>query len=169
MPVLILGTYSEDGTPNAMNAAWGGMYDYNKITVSLSDHKTTENFTAKKALTVSFATKSSVAASDYVGIVSGNSVPNKVEKAGLHPFKAPHVDAPLFEEYPVSLECVVESFENGTLVAEIINVSVDEKVLTDGKIDFAKAEFIAFDPANGKYMLVGEKIADAYKIGLSLK
>ena len=23
-PVLIIGTYNEDGTPNAMNAAWGG-------------------------------------------------------------------------------------------------------------------------------------------------
>ena len=169
MPVLILGTYDKDGVPNAMNAAWGGVYDYNKVTVSLSEHKTTENFMLKKAFTLSFATKKTVEASDYVGIVSGKKVPNKVEKAGLHAFKAPHVDAPLFEEYPLTLECVVESFENGTLIGEIINVSADESILTDGKIDPDKLEAIAFDPVNNKYLLVKGAIADAFKVGLNIK
>ena len=125
MPVLILGTYDENGVANAMNAAWGGMYDFNKITVFLSEHKTTANMRLKKGLTISFATKDTIAASDYVGIVSAKDVPNKVEKAGLHPFKSKFVDAPLFEEYPVTLECKIESFEEGTLVAEIVNVSVE--------------------------------------------
>ena len=169
MPVLILGTYDENGVANAMNAAWGGMYDFNKITVSLSEHKTTANMRLKKGLTISFATKDTIAASDYVGIVSAKDVPNKVEKAGLHPFKSKFVDAPLFEEYPVTLECKIESFEEGTLVAEIVNVSVDEKVLKGDKIDFEKAGFVAFDPANGKYRIVGEEIADAFKIGFTLK
>ena len=169
MPVLILGTYDKDGVPNAMNAAWGGVYDYNKVTVSLSEHKTTENFMLKKAFTLSFATKKTVEASDYVGIVSGHKVPNKVEKAGLHAFKARHVDAPLFEEYPLTLECVVESFENGTLIGEIINVSADESILTDGKIDPDKLEAIAFDPVNNKYLLVKGAIADAFKVGLNIK
>lgn len=169
MPVLILGTYDENGVANAMNAAWGGMYDFDKITVSLSEHKTTANMRLKKGLTISFATKDTIAASDYVGIVSAKDVPNKVEKAGLHPFKSKFVDAPLFEEYPVTLECKIESFEEGTLVAEIVNVSVDEKVLKGDKIDFEKAGFVAFDPANGKYRIVGEEIADAFKIGFTLK
>ncbi|MEE3401798.1 MAG: flavin reductase [Candidatus Enteromonas sp.] len=169
MPVLILGTYDENGVANAMNAAWGGMYDFNKITVSLSEHKTTANMRLKKGLTISFATKDTIAASDYVGIVSAKDVPNKVEKAGLHPFKSKFVDAPLFVEYPVTLECKIESFEEGTLVAEIVNVSVDEKVLKGDKIDFEKAGFVAFDPANGKYRIVGEEIADAFKIGFTLK
>ena len=44
MPVLIIGTYDGNGTPNAMNAAWGGVYDTNQVMVCLSDdHKTTEN------------------------------------------------------------------------------------------------------------------------------
>lgn len=169
MPVLIIGTYDEEGNANAMNAAWGGMYDYDKIFISLSEHKTTANLKIKKALTVSFATKDTIAASDYVGVVSGKEVPNKVEKAGLHAVKSEKVDAPLFAEYPVSLECEVESFEDGTLVANIRNVSVDEAVLTDGKIDFEKAGFVAFDPANGRYVALGEKVADAFKIGFSLK
>ena len=169
MPVLILGTFDENGVANAMNAAWGGMYDYNKVIISLSEHKTTDNLAKKKAFTLSFGTKATVAASDYVGVVSAKQVPNKVEKAGLHAFKAPHVDAPFFEEFPVTLECVVESFEEGSLIGEIVNVSVDESVLTDGKIDFEKADFIAFDPVNNDYVSVKGKVADAFKIGLSLK
>ena len=169
LPVLILGTYDENGVANAMNAAWGGIYDTNKVVVSLSEHKTTDNLAAKKAFTVSFATKSTVAASDYVGIVSGRNVQDKVAKAGLHPFKAEHVDAPLFEEYPISLECIVESFEEGILIGEVVNVSVDESVMTDGNIDTNKLEAIAFDPANAKYLLVKGEVADAFKIGQTLK
>lgn len=169
MPVLILGTYDENGVPDAMNAAWGGMYDFGKITVSLSEHKTTANFMKKKALTISFATKDTIGASDYVGIVSAKDVPNKVEKAGLHAVKSKHVDAPIFEEFPITLECSVDSFEDGTLVASIVNVSADEAVLDGDKVNFEKAGFVAFDPANGKYRLVGDVVADAFKVGFKLK
>ena len=169
IPVLILGTYNEDGSANAMNAAWGGIYDYNKVIVSLSEHKTTDNLVKRKAFTIAFATKNTVAASDYVGIVSGNKVPDKVAKAGLHPIKAEHVDAPIFEEYPLVLECVVDSFDEGILIGEIMNVSVDESILTDGKIDTDKLEAIAFDAANNKYLLVKGEVADAFKIGLTIK
>ena len=85
MPVLIIGTYDENGKPNAMNAAWGGIYDYNQIMICLSSHKTTDNIRKNKAFTISFATEDTVVASDYVGIVSQNKVPNKIEKAGLTP------------------------------------------------------------------------------------
>lgn len=169
MPVLILGTYDDNGVPNAMNAAWGGIYDTNKVLVSLSEHKTTDNLARKAAFTISFATKKTVAASDYVGVVSGRTVGNKIEKAGLHAFPSEVVDAPLFEEYPVTLECEVDSFEEGILIGNILNVSVDESVLTDGQIDMDKLEPIAFDPANGKYVLVKGEVADAFKIGLTLK
>ena len=169
LPVLILGTYDENGVPNAMNAAWGGIYDYEKIIVSLSEHKTTENLRLKKAFTVAFATKKTVTASDYVGIVSGKKVKDKVAKAGLHAVKAEHVDAPIFEEYPLVLECEVESFEEGILIGKVANVSVDDSILTNGKIDYDKAEFIAFDALNNKYVLVQGEVADAFKIGMSIK
>ena len=32
-PVFIIGTYNEDGTPNAMNAAWGGISEEKEITI----------------------------------------------------------------------------------------------------------------------------------------
>ena len=73
-PVLMLGTYDENEVPNVMNAAWGGIYDYDKVEVNLASHKTTENLEKTKAFTLSIATKSTLVASDYFGIVSGNII-----------------------------------------------------------------------------------------------
>ena len=174
MPVLIIGTYDENGEPDAMNAAWGSIYDYNQITISLSGHVTTDNIRKNKAFTVSFATKSTVVASDYVGIVSKAQEPKKIKKAGLHPFQSNKVNAPMFEEYPLTLECELVSLdgemgEGGTLIGNIVNVSADESILTDGKIDVKKLEPITFDGANGKYIALGEEVAQAFLVGMSLK
>ena len=169
MPVLMIGTYNRDGSPNLMNAAWGGTYDYNQVFISLSEHKTTDNLERNKEFTLSFATRKTVAASDFVGIVSGNKVPDKVHKAGLHDHKAENVNAPIFDEYPLTLECRVISFNDGLLVGEVINTVVDEEILTNGKIDFLKAEFIVFDTINNKYRLVKEEVGDAFRIGNTLK
>ena len=174
MPVLIIGTYDENGEADAMNAAWGGIYDYNQITVSLSGHVTTDNIRKSKAFTISFATRKTVVASDYVGIVSKAKEPNKIRKAGLHVIKSDKVNAPLFEEYPVTLECELVSLdgqmgEGGTLIGQIVNVLVDESVLTNGKIDIKKLEPIAFDGESAKYNVIGEEIADAFRVGLKLR
>ena len=98
MPVLIIGTYGEDGTPNAMNAAWGGIVDTNLIGICLADHKTTRNIFARKAFTVSMADAENMVAADYVGIVSGDKVPDKVARAGWHTSKSRLVDAPIIDE-----------------------------------------------------------------------
>ena len=174
MPVLIIGTYDENGNPNAMNAAWGSIYDMNQITISLADHVSTRNIRKNKAFTVSLGTLDTLVASDYVGIVSQKKEPNKIEKAGLHPFKSNKVNAPLFEEYPVTLECELVSLDGdigdgGTLIGNIINVSVDEKVLTNGKIDLEKLKPIAFDPFNNKYVLCDKTVGNAFVDGLKLK
>ena len=174
MPVLIIGTYDENGEPDAMNAAWGSIYDYNQITISLGGHVSTDNIRKNKAFTVSFGTRKTVAICDYVGLVSKAKEPRKLEKAGLHAVKSDKINAPLFEEFPLTLECKLVSLdgemgEGGTLIADIINVSVDEKVLTDGRIDVRKLEPICFDGANSKYNVLGEEVAIAFSEGLKLK
>lgn len=170
LPVLIIGTYDEKGIPNAMNAAWGGIYDYNKVTISLADHKTTENFKANPCFTLAFATASTVVESDYVGIVSASDVPDKVEKCGLTSKKAPNINAPLFDAYPVTLECTIDSFENGTLIASIVNVLADESVLDDkGVIDYKKCDFIAYNAANHAYVRLGDVVGHAFSSGNKIK
>ncbi len=172
-PVLIISAYDENGTPDAMNAAWGGISDDTQISMCLSaGHKTVKNIQARKAFTVSMADAAHVVACDYVGIVSGNKVPDKFEKAGFHATKSEFVDAPLIDELPMTLECTLVSYDPETcrLVGEIVNVSADERILDEnGKIDPAKLEPITFDPVNNAYLKLGEKVGNAFKDGMQLK
>ncbi|MBQ8857821.1 MAG: flavin reductase family protein [Lachnospiraceae bacterium] len=173
MPVLIIGTYNEVGVPNAMNAAWGMISDYDKVSVCLdASHKTVKNILEKKAFTVSMADAKNVVAADYVGIVSGNDVPDKMERAGWHAVKSEFVDAPLFEELPMTLECKMLSYDEETelMTGEIVNVSVDESILgEDGKIDLTKFSPITYDPVHHDYVKLGEKVGNAFKDGKALK
>ena len=169
MPVLIIGTYDANGVPNAMNAAWGMISDYQEITISMAEHKTTENLAVTGEFTVSIGTEDFVAACDYVGIESGSKVPDKFAKAGFHATRSEYVNAPLIDELPMALECKVKSYEDEILVGEIVNVTVDESVLTNGKIDLKKLRPIAFDPANNTYVALGEVVGKAFGDGMKLK
>lgn len=169
MPVLIIGTYDRDGNPNAMNAAWGITTDFQEITISLADHKTTENLLATGAFTVSIGTEDTVIACDYVGIISGTKEPKKFEKAGFHAVKSEKVNAPLIAELPMALECRVKSYVDDILVGEIVDVMADESILTGGKIDPKKLKPISFDPSNNAYIALGDKVGNAFKDGLALK
>ena len=171
-PVLIIGTYNEDGTPDAMNAAWGGLYDADKVVLCLSaGHKTTANIKAKGAFTVSFADAAHVVPSDYVGMVSANAEPNKLEKAGFHVTKSEFVDAPLIDELPVALECkLLKVAEDGNIIGQIVNVSAEESVLgADGSIDLTKFRPISFEPVHNAYHVLGEKVGDAFSDGGKLR
>ena len=149
MPVFIIAAYDENGVPNAMNAAWGGVSEENEISICISEnHKTTKNILANGAFTVSMATADYVKECDYVGIVSANDVPNKLEIAGFHTEKSEFVNAPIIKELPMCVECKVKSYdkESCRLVGEIVNISVDESVLSEnGKIDVKKLKPITYD------------------------
>lgn len=172
-PVFIIATYGEDNIPDAMNAAWGGISDDTQISMCLSaGHKTVKNILARGAFTVSMADAAHVTECDYVGIVSANDVPNKLQRAGFHTTKSDFVDAPLIDELPMALECRLISYdeESCRLVGEIVNVSADESILGDnGKINPEKLEPIVFDPVNNEYLKIGEKVGNAFKDGLQLK
>lgn len=172
-PVLIIASYDENGTPDAMNAAWGGISDDTQISMCLSaGHKTVKNILKRKAFTVSMADAPHVAACDYVGIVSANDVPDKLEKAGFHTTRSEFVDAPLIDELPMTLECRLVSYdeESCRMVGEIVNVSAEESVLDEnGKIDPGKLQPITFDPVNNAYLKLGEKVGNAFRDGLALK
>lgn len=171
-PVFIIGTYDEAGVPDAMNAAWGGISESNEISICLSaGHKTVKNILKRKAFTVSMATADTVVPCDYVGLISGNDVPDKLEKAGFHAVKSCFVDAPIIEELPMAVECRLISYDSKScrLVGEIVNVCADESILTDGKIDPAKLRPITFDGMNRAYYVLGEKVGCAFQDGAILK
>ena len=171
-PVLIIASYDENGVPDAMNAAWGGISESNEISMCLSvGHKTVKNILSRQAFTVSMADAAHVVECDYVGIESGNQVANKMEKAGFNVEKSERVDAPIINELAVCLECKLKSYDPETcrMVGEIINVSVDESVMTDGKVDVDKVAPITFDPFNNAYHVLGVKVGNAFADGAKLK
>ena len=173
-PVLILGTYNADGTPNAMNAAWGGQWDAKEIMVSLGSHATTDNLNRCPDFTVAFATKATMVASDYVGIVSGRKTPDKIASTGWTAVKAQNVNAPVFTDFPMTLECRItnkinESETGFFLVAEIMNIVCDEQFLApDGNPDVEKMELITFDPVHNGYIVLGERVGNAFADGKKL-
>ncbi len=173
MPVFIIGTYDENGRPNAMNAAWGGISEETEISICVSaGHKTTKNIIAKGAFTVSIADAENIVACDYVGIVSGNNEPDKIKRAGWHAVKSEFIDAPLFEELPMALECRLISYdkESCRLVGEIVNVCADERILgEDGKIDLDKFTPITYDPVHNTYRKVGGVVGKAFSDGKKIK
>ncbi|MBR0036503.1 MAG: flavin reductase family protein [Bacteroidales bacterium] len=174
-PVLIIGTYDKEGKPNAMNAAWGGQWDMHEIIISLSSHQTTDNLAQNPEFTVAFATAETLVAADYVGITSGRNTPDKMEKTGWTIEKAPNVNAPVFKNFPVTLECRVkqkidESETGYYLVAEIVNILCDEQFLApDGNPDVARMGIITYDPVHHTYIRLGETVGKAFSDGKQLK
>ena len=164
-PCVMIATWDENKNPDVMMAAWAGQYDHNQIVISLSKHKTTENLEKTGAFTVSFADERTVAESDFFGLVSGNQVPDKVAKVGFTVTPSPNVDAPIVDQYPLTLECRVVSFGDGILIGEVVNQSADESILTDGKIDLTKLKPIVFDAAGMCYRALGEEVGKAWGAG----
>lgn len=171
-PVLIIATYNDDGTPCAMNAAWGGIHEENELFLCLSpEHRSTENIVSRRAFTVSFATADHVKGCDYVGIVSGNDVPDKVKRAGFTVSPSASVDAPVINELPVAVECRLKSYDPKTceLIAEIVNISAEESVLGEnGNIDPKKMRPIIYDGMNHDYYEFGDVVGKAHHDGKEL-
>lgn len=170
-PVLIVGSYDENGVANAMNAAWGAIYDSDQVILCLDkSHKTTRNIAETKAFTLSFATVETVRAADYVGIFSGNDIPEKISKVGWTVRKSDRVDAPIINELPVVMECTLLRIDGDEhVIGRIVNVSVDESVLgADGKPDYALIRPITYDPVHHDYIALGERIAKAFSEGKKL-
>ena len=169
--VMIIGTYDKDGKPNVMNAAWGGMADYDKIFVCMSSHKTTENIEITKEFSVSIGDASHVVECDYVGIVSANQEVNKMEKSKFTTSKAEFVNAPIINELPLCLECkLIKVLEEDLYLAQIVNVNADESILDEnGKVSLEKFVPISYDPSTHGYYKVSGRVGNAFKDGNKLK
>lgn len=174
-PVLIIGTYNKDGKPNAMNAAWGGTWDMHEIIISLASHATTDNLEATGEFTVAFATRDTLVAADFVGIVSARNDAEKMAKTGWTIEKAPNVNAPVFREFPMTMECKVlrkidESETGYYLVAEVVNILCDEQFLAeDGNPDVERMQVITYDPVHHGYIQLGQTVGKAFADGKQLK
>ena len=174
MPVVVVAAYDENGAPNAMTAAWAMITDMDKIALFVDpDHKTMKNILATKAFTVATADLAHMAEADFIGIASGNQMPDKFEKSGLHETKSKFVYAPVIAELPVSLECelvdVIDTDHVYAMVGKIVNVCAEECILgDDGKVDPEKIQALIFDQFRNGYYVVGEKVGQDWNAGKEL-
>lgn len=174
MPVLMVATYNEDGSVDVMNAAWGTMQERDTVALNLTEsHKTVKNIKARGAFTVSIADAAHMVEADYFGVVSGNNTPDKFANSGLTACKAETVDAPVINEFPLCLECEFIEYQTNKygcgVIGKVVNVTADESVMVDGKIDMSLVNAIAFDPYTHGYYKVTERVGEAFKDGLALK
>lgn len=174
MPVLMIATYNEDGSVNVMNAAWGTMQERGTVALNLSEsHKTVQNIKARGAFTVSIADADHMVEADYFGVESGNRVPDKFARSGLTASRAETVDAPVINEFPLCLECKFIEYQDGEygcgVIGQVVNVTADERVMADGKVDMSRVNAIAFDPYTHGYYKVTERVGEAFRDGLKLK
>lgn len=171
MPVLMIATYNDDDTVDVMNMAWGGICAHDMVALNISrGHKTAKNIEKRGAFTLSIADVAHLDESDYFGIASGNKVADKFERTGMTATKSTRVDAPVVEEYPVTLECTVVEMQEQPyglrVLGRIENVLADEAVIGDGgKVDPAKLNAFAFDQFRSGYYALGEKVGQAWESG----
>lgn len=171
LPAVMIATYDANQNPDVMMAAWAVQSDYNKVVLNLSAHKTTDNIRLKQAFTISFATVKTLNESDYFGLVSGNDVPDKVARAGFTATPSPNVDAPIIDQYPLTLECRLYSFtETGdggaTIVGEVVNMSADESILgANGRVDLEKLQPVVYDSSANIYRMVTDSVGQAWASG----
>ena len=174
MPALMIGTYNEDGSVNVMNAALGTMQERDIVALNLTEtHKTVQNIKAQGAFTVSIADAAHMVEADYFGVESGNRVTGKFARSGLTASKAETVDAPVINEFPICLECQFIEYQDGEygcgVIGKVVNVTADEYVMMNGRIDMARVQAIAFDPYPHGYYKVTERVGEAFRDGLKLK
>ena len=174
MPVLMVATYNEDGSVDVMNAAWGTMQERGNVALNLTEtHKTVKNIKATGAFTVGIADAAHVVEADYFGVVSANNVSNKFENSGLTASKAEMVNAPIINEFPICLDCEFIEYQDEKygcgVIGKVVNVTADESVMVNGKIDMSLVNAIAFDPYTHGYYKVTERVGEAFKDGLQLK
>ena len=171
-PVWAIGAYDENGAPNVMIAAWGGICCSQPPCLSVAirpSRHTFDGIVRNKAFTVSVPQEQLAAQADYLGMVSGKNV-NKFTESGLTPAKATVVNAPYVEEFPLILECeLMETHYLGIhtlLIGEIKEVLVDNDKLVDGKFpDIEKIRPLIFAPGSRTYHGVGKQIGQAFEMG----
>lgn len=175
MPVFVLGTYNDDGTPDLMTMAWGGLCDYTMVALNLDEgHRTSDNIKKRKAFTLAIADCAHIKEADFAGLVSANDDPKKFEKTGLHAVKSDKVDAPVFEEFPFTMECTAAELQHTIagfrVIGNIENILADERILdAEGNVNVQALDAAIFDAAHPAYYHLGEKAADAFSCGKSLE
>ena len=170
VPPVMVSCGREGETPNIITVAWAGTICSDPAMLSISVRK--ERFSHDiirdtGEFVVNLTSKKLAYAADWCGVKSGRDL-DKFKEMKLTPLKSQKISAPGIEESPVNIECkvkqVVELGTHDMFIAEVVSVSVDDKLLDDkGRLDLGKAKLVAY--SHGEYFMLGEKLG---KFGYSV-
>jgi len=174
-PVWVVGSYGDNGEPNIMTAAWGGICCGVPPCIAISVQKiraTHHNIVQRKAYTVSIPSQQYLAEADYAGLVSGKNI-DKFIVSGLTSVRSELVDAPYVQEFPLILECqLLHTIEIGIhtqFIGEIIDVKADEIVLGENGLPILeKVNPFCYSQSERLYYGIGNEVGKAYSAGLKL-
>jgi flavin reductase (DIM6/NTAB) family NADH-FMN oxidoreductase RutF len=173
MPAVLVATYNDDGTANAMTAAWASACCHTPPCVGVAvrdSRKTYANIKARRAFTINVASADLAVEVDALGIVSGHKEPDKLAKLGLETERAAAVDAPIVTRCPIAVECrLVHALPLGThtwFVGEVVEVQAEERVVgAEGIVDLDALDPLAYATSAGEYRGIGRALGRAYRIG----
>ena len=176
-PMLLIATYNDDGTVNAMISTWSVTATWEVIELNLYKiRKTTSNIKKMRAFTVAPVTVDFLKQCDYLGMVTGKKIVDKVERVGLTPLKSETVNAPYFKELPLTIECELRRIDpqedkiSVRVLGDIKNVSIEESILklndkNEQVVDFEKLKPVVWDEFSCDYFAVGENLGHWFKLG----
>ena len=177
-PAVVASAYDENGNADACTLAFATMCSHHPPAVMIAINSTLKRKTLKsillqKEFRLAFPSVEHASEVDYLGIESGYDE-DKLSKIGFTHQKAEYVNAPIIDEFKVCLECrvmhVAEVGSHTQITGEIVNVKADESVLNEkNKIDFRLLDPLAYDDITHSYYKTGEKIDDAFKMGLKYR
>jgi flavin reductase (DIM6/NTAB) family NADH-FMN oxidoreductase RutF len=177
LPAVLVGTYNEDHTPNAMVAAWCSSCCNDPPSIGVAVHRkrlTYANIERSDCFTINVPSCDQVTAVDYIGITSGKTRRDKLCVAGLETSPATLVDAPLVDSCPICIECeLIKHLPIGShtwFVGEVMETHVAERVLReDGRPDPAAIDPLAYCTTVREYRRLGGVVAPAFETGKALK
>ncbi len=171
LPVVMISCQREGEKPNIITVAWAGTICSDPAMVSISVRKERYShpiISETGEFVINLVTRPLTLATDFCGVKSGKDI-DKFKECNLTPFASKVVKAPGIMESPVSIECkvknVVELGTHDMFVAEVVNISVDEKYMDEnGKFNLNDSDLIAY--SHGEYFTLGEYVG---KFGYSVK
>ena len=168
-PVLVTcGTVEK---PNAITIAWTGTINTKpaKTYISIRPSRYSYNIIKEsKEFVINLPVKSIVREIDYCGCVSG-AREDKLAKCKLTVSKAQKISAPILDQSPINIECVLQQIiplgTHDMFLAEVVGVNVDESLLDkNGRLQLEKADLITY--AHGQYFELGKILG---KFGFSVQ
>jgi len=172
LPAVMVSCGSDIEEYNIITISWTGTICTNPpmCYISIRPDRYSHGIIMKnKEFVINLTTKKLAYETDWCGVNSGREH-NKFQEMKLTPSKAQIVKAPIINESPVNIECIVKDIlalgSHDMFIAEVVNVMVDEQYLDNETGAFKLFDAKPISYSHGFYYELGDMIG---RFGFSVK